>query len=341
MAKQEKETYTLQELDELINQGKFYPLYYFYGDNDYLIDEYTKTIIDKNVEESIKSFNVDILDANNIKMGELISIASAYPMNNEKRVVVVRQFKKLLSSEDNNELFLRYVKNPLDSTILILIGEKLDMRTTLAQQLKKNCVIVEFKALYDNQVPDWIKKQVKYFNKTITDSAARLMADYIGNSMREINAELEKLCLFINDKHTIDVDDVVAVVGMSKSYNVFALQKAIGERRISDALFILENMLNRGESAIGIIAILTKYFHKLWTIRSANLTSAGIMKVFKMQQFAADEYERCARNFSVGEIETAILQLMKADENLKTSNIDEKLVMTLLIYSILEGKVVL
>lgn len=341
MLKKVQENYSIQDLDEFISKGNFFPLYYFYGENDYLIDEYTKKIIDKNVEESLRSFNLVILDATNIKASELISIASAYPMNNQKKVVVVKQFKKLLGSENNIELLSRYVKNPLDSTILIFIGEKLDMRTTFAQQLKKSCIIVEFKNLYDNQMPEWIKKRIRHYNKTITDSAARLIADYVGNSMREIDSELEKICLFINDKDIIDVEDVSAVVGMSKSFNVFALQKAIGERKISDALFIMENMLNRGESPIGIIAILTKYFHKLWLIRSANLTSSGICDVFKMQKFAAEEYEKSARNFTVEEIEKAIMQLTKADENLKTSSIDENLVMTLLIYSILKGKAIL
>lgn len=337
MAKKDTEIISVQELQEAIEKNNFSPLYYFYGDNDFLIDEFTKLIIDKNVDESIKCFNLDILDATNIRMRDLMGVVSAYPLNSDRRVVVVKQFKKLLTSDNNINLIRRYIENPLATTILIMIGEKLDMRTSIAQLLKNRCIMVEFKALYDNQVPDWIKKRVKYFGKDITDSAARLLADYVGNSMREINCELEKLNLYIGDKAIIEIDDVVDIVGMSKAYNIFALQKAIGERKISEAIFILENLLGRGESPVGVVAILSKYFHKLWMIKSANLTSPMIVKFLNMQKFVADEYERSAGNFSLGEIENAVMQLLKTDEKLKSSGSDERLLLTLLIFDILKG----
>lgn len=339
MAKKENDILTVQELQELIDKNNFSPLYYFFGDNDYLIEEYTKLIIQKNVDKATECFNLDIIDTTNIRMRDLMGIVSAYPMNSERRVVVVKQFKKILTSDNNVNLIRRYVENPLETTILIMIGEKLDMRTSFAQLLKNKSVMVEFKTLYDNQVPEWIKKRAKYFGKNITDSAANLLAEYVGNSMREINSELEKLNLYIEDKNKIDFEDVVAVVGMSKAFNIFALQKAVGEKKISEAIFILENLLARGESPIGIVAILSKFFHKLWVIKSTNLTSPMIVKFLNMQKFAADEYERFASNFTINEIENAIILLLKADQSLKSSFSDERLIMTILVYELLNANI--
>lgn len=328
--------HSVQQIDEHLTKNNFFPVYYFFGEDDFLMDEFINTIIQKNIEPSVKSFNLDIVDANSIDSKKLIALVTSYPMNSDKRIVVVKQFNKLLSSEQSIILLRRYIENPLGTTIMILIGDKLDMRTSFAKSLlKSNVYIVEFKALYDNQVVDWIKKRVKVFNKKITDSAANLIAEYVGNSMRDIHNELEKISIYIDQKEIIDENDVNSVVGITKSYNIFALQKAIGERRISEALFIVENMLDRSESAIGIIAMLTKYFQKLWIIRTSNLVSIGIAELFKIPSIFAKEYEKAASNYTVEEIEDAILQLAKTDEKLKSSQINEKLTMTLMIHNII------
>ncbi|MDP2209974.1 MAG: DNA polymerase III subunit delta [Bacteroidota bacterium] len=336
MAKEKSDTASIQDLETSISQKKYFPLYYFFGDEDFLIDQFIKQIIRESVDESVKGFNVDIVDGNNIEVKNLLGIASAYPMISEKRVVVVKEFNKLLTSENNKTLIGRYLENPSESTIMLIIGSKLDNRTTIAKSIKSNGMVVEFKPLYDNQVAGWIKNHIKNFGKKITDEAAQLIAECTGNSMREIHNELEKLTIYVDSKKMIDEDDVNSVVGVSKAFNVFSLQKAIGEKDISKSVTIIENMLNNGESALGTIVMLCKYFQKLWIIRGSDLKSEfDIVSRLKINQFFVKEYLNAARNYSIANIEQAFVKLVETDESLKSSSIDEKLAMTLLIYNII------
>lgn len=336
MAKEKSDIASIQDLETSIIQKKIFPLYYFFGDEDFLIDQFIQQIIRESVDESVKGFNVDIVDGNNIEVKNLLCIASAYPMTSEKRVVVIKEFNKLLTNENNKTLIGRYLENPSESTIILMVGSKLDNRTAIAKSIKSKGMVVEFKPLYDNQVAGWIKNHIKNFGKKITDAAAQLIAECTGNSMREIHNELEKLTIYVDSKKMIDEEDVNSVVGVSKAFNVFSLQKAIGEKDISKAVTIIENMLNNGESALGTIVMLSKYFQKLWIIRGSGLESEfDIVNRLKINQFFVKEYLSAARNYSIANIEQAFDQLVETDESLKSSSIDEKLAMTLLIYNII------
>src|SRR5207245_8859055 len=82
-----------------------------------------------------------------------------------------------------------------------------------------------------------------------------------------VNNELEKVVLYVGDRATIGADDVNNVVGFSRQYNIFELQKAVGQQNIGRSIEILENMLRRGESPVWMIVMLTRYLMKLWLLQ--------------------------------------------------------------------------
>lgn len=339
MAAKKTDEISLDDLESSIRQKKFKPLYYFYGDEDYLIDETIKLIINNSLDSSTKSFNLDVVDANSLSAKEFVALASSYPMMTEWRVVIVRDVNRYFISEANREIMQRYFQNPSSTTVLVMVGNKPDGRTAVTKSLKENGILFEFKGLWENQIPTWIKKHVEVFGKKITNEGAELLAQYAGNSMREIHTELEKLSIYVGDKSTIGEEDINALVGVSKVYNIFALQKAVGEKDISKSMIILENMLDNGESPLGIIVMLAKYFQKLWILKGTQFQSdAEIANVFSISPFFVREYRSAAENYKIPEVENIFSVLLEADEALKTSASEERMAMTLLLYKIMKSQ---
>jgi DNA polymerase-3 subunit delta len=95
---------------------------------------------------------------------------------------------------------------------------------------------------------------------SITPEAATLIHSYVGRSLRELQNELDKLSLFIGKRAMIGVDDVNAVVGMSRQFNVFELQASVGAKEYARALEIVGHLLEAGESAVGLVTMLTRYY---------------------------------------------------------------------------------
>jgi DNA polymerase-3 subunit delta len=337
MVSKKSDDISLEELKSSIQNKKFKPLYYFFGEEDYLIDELTKLIVKNSMDESTKSFNLDVIDANSVNAKELVALASSYPMMSDRRVIIVRDVNRFFMSETNREIMQRYFQNPSMTTIMVMVGNKPDGRTGVMKTLKENGILLEFKSLYDNQVPAWITKHVGDFGKIISSEGAELLAQYVGSSMREIHSELEKLSIYVANKSTIDEQDVNALIGVSKVYNVFALQKSIGEKNISKSMIILENMLDNGEQSLGIIVMLVKYFQKLWILKGTQFQSdTEVANVFGISPFFVKEYRSAVANYKITEIENTFSALLEADEALKTSASEERMAMTLLLHKIMK-----
>jgi DNA polymerase-3 subunit delta len=79
--------------------------------------------------------------------------------------------------------------------------------------------------MYEDRIPAWIGKHVEKLGKKISPDACVLLQSHVGRSLREIRNEIDKLFIFVGEKKTIESDDVNHVVGVSREYNIFELQK--------------------------------------------------------------------------------------------------------------------
>ena len=68
--------------------------------------------------------------------------------------------------------------------------------------------------------------------------AALLLGSYLGTDLQKISNELEKLFIALPNKSSIDESDIEKHVGISKDFNVFELQNAIGSKNERKAMQI-------------------------------------------------------------------------------------------------------
>ncbi len=337
MPKIKKNNLSRSEFEQNLRLKKFSPIYLFYGKEDLLIEEFADIIIQQALDVDLKSFNLDIISNGNIDAKDLVSLISAYPLMSPYRVVIVKDVERVT----NKELLLPLIERPVSSTIAIFITEKPDFRLKLYKAMQENGVVYEFKQLYDNEILEWIKNKVTSNGKSISIEAIQLIQSVVARSLREIQNELDKLFIFVGERDTIDVNDVAAVVGLSKRFNIFELQKAIGKRDKSAALEILENMLNAGEDPIGIIVMLTKYFQKMlliWEYLDKKIRKEELIQLLRLspqQLYFLEDEINSARIFSLREIQHNFSVLLTADEKLKSTDIDVKLLLTLMLYQLI------
>jgi DNA polymerase-3 subunit delta len=258
-----------------------------------------------------------------------------------KRVVVVREFEKLATTETSKEVIGAYINNPLESTVLILTSLDPDFRRKPFTDLKKKASLIECKPLYDNQVPTWIAERVRQQGRELNAEASRLIQAYVGNSLRSLQNELDKLYVFIGDRKVITPEDVAAIVGAMKGYTIFELQNAIGRRDAKEALKILERMLETGQSPQMIIIMLTRFFNQMWKLADAKarrMSDQEIAREIGVSPYFVKQFLEFRVNFDVDQIEENFKSLLEADTVLKSTTRDPRLVLDLLIVSLLHNK---
>lgn len=193
---------------------------------------------------------------------------------------------------------------PVKSTILVFAYkyDKLDRRKAFAKKLEKSGVLFESTRLYDNKIPEWIAAYLRKKGYGIEIPTTVLLAEYLGNDLGRIANELDKLTINLAAGIKVNNDHVEANIGISKEFNVFELQKALGTGDVVRAQRIVNYFAanSKENPAVKTIAILYSWFSKLMiyhslTDRNPNSIAAALSVnpyFVKDYQLAAQRYPR-------------------------------------------------
>ncbi|WP_420319086.1 DNA polymerase III subunit delta [Ekhidna sp.] len=303
-----------------INSGSFAPVYFLQGEETFFIDNIIENIENNALDESQKSFNLLVLYGKDTTLTDVIGAARRYPMMGDRQVVIVKEAQEMRDwkNEDKQSLVINYLENPLTSTILVF-GYKyksLDKRTKFGKVVEKNSVFVHAKKLYDNQVPDWIKRHCVTQGVEIEDAAIMMLSENIGNNLQRLANEIEKLLLNVKKGEKINSAMVQRYVGISKDYNIFELQKALSALNRQKAHKIAGYFAsNPGNNPLVLtIYSLFSYFSKLLLVHhSPDKNEKSIASVIGVNPFFVKEYLQAAHNYPLGKVVQNIKYLHEAD----------------------------
>lgn len=316
------------------------PLYLFVGKEDFLVDEGIRQIIDKLVPPEMRGFDLDVMYGSKCEAKDVIAHASSYPMMGDRRVVIVKEFEKLVVGDTAKEIVVNYVQHVLPSTCLVLVASEPDFRKRPFTELKKSAKVISCDQLYDNQVPAWIADRVHLKHKEMTPDACRMLQAYVGNSLRSIDNEIDKLLIYIGERTNITGEDIAAVVGASKGFTVFDLQNSIGRKDMKTTMNVLARMMEAGESPQLIIVMLTRFFTTLLRIselKQRRVPDIQFAAELKISPYFLKQYLEFYANYSPSQIENGFRSLLSADATMKSTTSDQRVVMDLLVYSLIKG----
>lgn len=285
-----------------IKQRKFKPLYLLHGEESYYIDLISDRIENTVLEESQKGFDQTILYGKEIDFPTLVGAAKRYPMLSEYQVIIVKEAQGLKWKGDD-EFLSKYIDQPTPTTILVFAFKhgKFDKRTKLYKAIEKKGVVFESEKLYDNKVAPWISEELQRSGQKIHPHAAALMADYLGTDLSKIANEVQKLVLNVPQDREISVQDIEQNIGISKDFNVFELNSALGRREVLKAVQIVDYFASNPKSNpfVVVIGSLAGYFTKLLKYHYLpDKSSAIVAKELGVHPFFTKEYDFAARNFS-------------------------------------------
>ena len=222
-----------------IKNKEFSPIYFFHGKEPYYIDLIVKELENNILTEEEKEFNQTIVYGKDTNLEEVISLAKQYPMMGEKQVIIIKEAQDLKFNEKEQEIFLKYIENLVPSTILIFAYKKdIDTRRKFAKALEKAKLLHHSEPVKDYQLAKWIQDECNKKGIKTTPNIPLLLVEYIGNNLSRIANELEKLKFILKDNEILDEKLIEKHIGISKEYNVFELQKALGVKDGSAAMKI-------------------------------------------------------------------------------------------------------
>jgi DNA polymerase-3 subunit delta len=160
--------------------------------------------------------------------------------------------------------FNDYFACPNPQCVVVICSKSATFALKTKNIIAKVGSIFTSQLLKDYQVPKWIEDYVKQQNLGLEVGAAAIIAEFLGNNLQKIANEISKLCLNLKEK-IIKIEDVKRHISVSKDYNVFELQEALGKRNIAKVNQIINNFAsNEKENPIQmVLPNLFSYFVKV------------------------------------------------------------------------------
>ncbi|WP_321532229.1 DNA polymerase III subunit delta [uncultured Desulfuromonas sp.] len=308
------------DLKKTISANKLPPLLFLYGEEAFLLEQSLKHLLNTAVDPATRDFNLMVLSGKDTDPALVMDTARTFPAFAERRVIVIKQAQDLSAAA--LDALLPYIEEPVAECCLVFCANRIDKRKKFFQSFKKTGELIEFKPLFANKIPAFVRDQARQFGKQFSEDGLSLFCKRVGTNLTEIHGELLKLASYLGDKPVIDVDDVAAVVCDTRVDSIFDLTDVVGARKLPQALMLSERLQLEGEAPLKILAMLTRHFRQLWKTRSLleqGASQQDVAKTVRINPYFVERIMRQSHQFDMATYPRAFELFLQMDMAMKSS----------------------
>jgi DNA polymerase-3 subunit delta len=316
--------------------GTLAPVYLFYGKETFLIEEVCGAIKERVLAGGDPSFNEVIVDLDEVPVQQLVQEAESSPFFGERRLVIGRNARFLSTAkvrekvEHRPEELLRYVEEPLPTTVLVLTvpAEKLHTRKKAVKTLEKAARTVRFDPLEGKELEEWVTDRFRRFGVKAPPETVRQLVRLVGNDLRLLHNECAKLAAYAGTGGTVAPGDVDRLVPRTLEEDVFKLVDRVAGRKVEEALSILYDLLNQREEPLRILALIIRQFRILLQVKvlaERGKSEREIASLLGLHPYPVKLALRQGKAFSEKHLRTLLLRAIETDQAVKSGKIDKTL----------------
>lgn len=328
------------DLTSGIKQGKVLPLYLFFGEEEFLIQEAVDLIISKVVDPGARDFNFNTLYCKDTSSAELVNLCQTLPFMSEKRLVIAKEID-VFKAADLEEL-TSYLNDPSPSTCLVMLSNQPRYeKKAVTSAVDAHGAVTRFYALLDREIVVWIEEWARTRGMSIRRDAAQFLWQTLGNDLQKIGNELEKVLISLKEKKAITLDDVKTVAGDFREYSSFDLAAALGQKNREKAFLILSRLIQEGEAPVGLLGSIAWNFRRLMqakAMESAGLGPDEITKKLRIIFHQAGLFKEQMRCYTLDELREVFATMLSTDKALKSSGLNGRLVLERMILKLCGGE---
>jgi len=325
-------------------------IHLLHGEDDFSLREELATLRSQLDVDGMLASNTSPLDGRTLKPGDLMGVCATVPFLGNQRLVVVEgllgRFESQRSSGKRREgrgsresiepwkgLAAALAEMP-ESTVLVFVDGELSASNPLLRLLAPVAEVREFEPPRQRAVPDWIRARADNTELSISPRAVSLLAELVGNDLRMLSQEMEKLGVYAGGRQ-IEEEDVNELVASAREASVLAMVDAVVEGRSGQAVRLVEQLRDEGASSTLALNMITRQYRNLILAKElmlAHLSPAEIgQRLGIRSDFALRKVLEQSRRYSLPQLETAFARLLEADAAIKRGIYDEDLAVDILL----------
>ena len=348
-----------------IKSGEIKKIYLLHGQESYLLDK-AREMLKEQVVTAFPELNYNQLDGESITPKQLQNSCETFPFGSERELVTVRQpafLKKAAGrkseeeegdtetgvKKDSGELktYLELFKELPDSCCLLLLhyGE-MGKSKKITDAVGKEGAIYEFKKAERDELTRWTKNSFGRFQKKIGHKEIEFfigMSGYLDKNtdknLYDLENEIHKIAAYSGDHEEITQEHITAVMPKNLESDIFKLINHSAEKKVSESLSILSDLLMQGEEIFGILAMITKQIRTMIAVLELNskgLDAKGAASRLKVHEFYAKNCLNHGRKIGMQSLINGINHCVSAEMAVKSGKMDKRLAMEMLIINMFE-----
>ncbi|MBA7480144.1 putative protein YqeN [subsurface metagenome] len=325
-------------------------MYILWGQDDYSLGESLEEIKRGIGNQALLAANTTTLDGQQMTLDQLRTVCETLPFLAERRLVIVKgllerfeprgkssrrkKITRVTNHQNEYKSLGAYISQLPDSTILVLIGNRVTSKNPLFSELSARAKVKSFPLLRGTRLRQWIQGHATREGGTISPQAIDLLAKLVGGNLWIMANEINKLTLFTSGRR-IEEGDVKMIVSYAQQANVFAMVDAILEFKTGLAEQSLHQLLQRGASSAYLLVMLSRQVRMIVRVKELRNQRKSEIEIRNNLGLASDfvwkKTMEQAKRYPLGRIKEAYHKLLEADLSIKTGKYEGELALNILI----------
>ncbi len=335
--KQEKDT-SLQELKLHLKNRDIQRLYFFHGEETFLLNHYLAQMKKQLLDPLTESFNFHRLTSETFDIRDFADAVENLPMMAESTFVQVDDIDLFKMNEADRTRMAEILWDiPEYCTVVftyLTVQWKPDKRLKkLWDAVDGNGCIVEFAKQDQRDLVAWVTRHFAAHKKRIDSNLCVYLIDITGGTMTALSGEIDKICAY-SGSDEIRKSDIDAVTEPVLDAVVFQMTDALSGGQYAEALLKLQQLLKMQQEPLAILGAVGGHFRRLATARilmDNGRDASQLQKLYGIPDYPARKTMEAARRLKPEFCRKASELVLETDYQMKTSFDDSERLLELLI----------
>lgn len=322
----------------LTKQEKIYPVYLFYGKENYLKEDISKKLRNRLIDPAYRELNYKVFYGDRLSINEVLNDLETLPMISKHKLLVIKEAEKINKNDETKliDYFNRLSLKNNFSTIIIIYKEGRPSKELITAS-KRLGVAVNFSVTDKAKLVSWIKSKFRQSNKKITPEALFYLQSIAGSDLGRLFNEIEKIDIYTKDQKTIEKEDVMITIGGSEAVNIFKVLDSVGDKDIENAMDGLVKLNQGNLHHLSIFAMIYRQIKLIFQTKLLIANGSNIKEVEKklrLPYFIVNKIVRQSEKYTFKEICKSYELLNITDLEFKSSQKEPKIILEELVAKI-------
>ena len=313
-------------------------LYFFHGEEVFLLHHYLGELRKKTIDPLTQDFNAHRFTQETFTVQAFSDAVEALPMMAERTFVQVDEIDLFKMNEGDREKMIEIFSDVPDYCTVVFTYEVVEWKPDkrlkkLWDAVSKYGTVVEFAKQSQRDLIAWVTRHFASYRKKISTDLCAYLIDITGGTMTALQGEITKIASY-SGADTIVKSDIDAVTEPVLDAVVFQMTDLLGMGKYGEALLKLQTLLKMQEEPIAILGAVGGHFRRISaarTLMDCGKNISDLMDVTGMKRYPAEKAMGAAKHFSSKFCRKAAELVMETDYKMKTSFDDQERLLELLV----------